>query len=83
MTELIEHLPKRLGEELLQKISNIPFVVVVTPETFHSFSLKNGHQSHWRETEFQKLGFKTTIINYSFPTQILYHKGIFAVRQDT
>jgi len=80
MTEFIEHLPKRDGEDLLHKISNIPFVVIVTPETFHSFSLKNGHQSHWRETEFQKLGFKTSLITYDFPNYIMYQKGIFAVR---
>jgi len=64
MLDLIEHLPKKDGFDLLLKVRNVPFVLITTPTFFHTFTMfRNGHVSLWTEKELQENGFNTIIYN--------------------
>lgn len=76
--EVLEHLSKSDGHNLLLKLRNIPFVFITTPAAFHRFTFRNYHQSLWTEGELQEYGFKTQKFNYGFP---VFREGIIALRE--
>lgn len=82
MFEIIEHIPKQAGFDLLLKLRHIPFIMLTTPTKFQSsLSIRNHHVSLWTEKELQEQGFKTTTFSYGLLTDIFYGYGIMAVKE--
>ena len=80
MFEVIEHLTKEDGLNLLKRIGYVPFILLSTPAIFFKAGWMDGHVSLWTPEEFANLGFKTKLIGYDFPTSLSGVKGIFAVK---
>lgn len=59
MLDSLEHMSKRDGSYVLQRLNNVPFILVTTPERFHRLAFRNHHQSHWSEDELKNIGFST------------------------
>lgn len=79
LIDVIEHLEKTEGFKLLQRISEVPYILIITPSKFCPFSA-DGHHSLWLQSEFESVGFKTA----TFATGIdqnLYGLGILAVKE--
>jgi len=73
LVEVLEHLDRKDGEALLNKLREFPFVCVVTPTKFHDCFLlawftrnrAQTHQSVWSEDDFEKLGYRVHNLKYS------------------
>ena len=79
--EVIEHLSKQAGFDLLLKLHKVPFIMLTTPSKFQSLlCTHNHHVSLWTDSELQKQGFKTQIFSYGF-LNLIYGKGIMAVHE--
>jgi len=78
MFDLIEHLPKKDGFDLLLKVRHVPFVLLTTPAEFHKLAFRNHHQSLWTEQELRENGFKT--IRYSLGILQLFRDEVIAWR---
>lgn len=83
MLEVIEHLSKAEGIELLSRFDRVPTIVITTPEIFYSVSLKNGHASHWAFYELNQLGFETFIFRRNPFIELLYGRGLIALKAPT
>jgi hypothetical protein len=81
--DVIEHITKQEGIDLLNRINLVPFVIITTPTTFFRAGTLDHHVSLWAPEEFTNLGFKVKITNYDFPESFV-HRGvdcIFAVKE--
>jgi hypothetical protein len=81
LLDVIEHLEKSEGLSLLQKLKDIPYIMVTTPSKYFPLSSSNGHKSQWTREELEKLGFK---IQETYSQEIfspLYGYGILAVKE--
>jgi len=73
LIEVLEHLDRKEGEALLQKLQKFPFVCITTPTKFHVCSLlaefmkntRQKHQSLWNEADFEKLGYTIHRLKYT------------------
>jgi SAM-dependent methyltransferase len=63
MIEVIEHLTRDEGFDLLDKLYLVPFVLITTPIAFHQPIMPNHHQSLWTREDFEAYGFKTFIVS--------------------
>jgi len=59
MLDSLEHMSKKHGSYMLQRLDHVPFILVTTPETFHRMTFRNHHLSHWSEDELKNYGFST------------------------
>jgi hypothetical protein len=80
--DVIEHITKQEGLDLLNRISQVPFIIITTPTTFFRAGTLDHHVSLWTPEEFINLGFKVKIINYDFPESFVHREVdcIFAVK---
>lgn len=82
MLEVIEHISKADGLQLLRRILHVPFIILSTPIHFHKFSTANHHVSLWTVEELEEFGFKTTLMSYtSLPALLGIRTTIFAVKE--
>jgi len=64
MFDVIEHLPKTDGFDLLLNTRRAKFTLLTTPAVFHTFlGIRNRHQSFWTEKELQENSFQTLVYN--------------------
>ena len=75
--EVIEHLEKDDGWKLLEKLENVPFVLITTPAVFHE-ATRNGHRSLWTFEDFQSVGYETSPFRYNILN--LWRPGIMALK---
>ena len=66
LIDVIEHMPKQDGFQLLSRLRSVPFVVITTPSRFHPWTYRNRHVSLWTPSDFEAYGFGT----------MLYHRGL-------
>lgn len=75
MIEVIEHLKKDDGFDILEKTQLIPFMLITTPVTFQQ-PLKPfspiGHKSLWAKEDFEAFGFKTRMA-LQYPLEVGGH----------
>jgi len=81
MTELIEHLTKQDGYNLISKVSYIPYILISTPTKFWHYVFKDHHVSLWSEDELQRLGFETTTYKRFALMEAVFGEGMIAVRE--
>lgn len=81
MFEAIEHLTSAQGFALLNRLSNIPFVMLTTPDTFFKEAIRNHHQSFWSASVLSELyGFTISKFSYSLVQSLKGIKGVLAIR---
>jgi len=78
LCDLVEHISKEDGFELIKKIGN-RFCIITTPSQFFPGAL-NGHMSLWSEQDLKQLGFQTKIYSCGLLRDRVYGKKIIAVR---
>jgi len=62
MFEVLEHIPKSDGRNVLERLSNIPFFMLTTPSKFFPLTFQDGHVTTWSEAELQQFDFKTKVV---------------------
>lgn len=77
--DLIEHLPKKDGFDLLLKLRKVPYVLLTTPSKYFPLAA-DGHVTLWSRRELEENGFKVTECPLAFPTGLLYGKHLLALR---
>lgn len=81
LLDVIEHIPKEDGVKLLEKLEKMPnmkFIFLSTPETFTTKGYRNHHVTLWTMPELHKLGFATTTIKNPIPLNLICETEILA-----
>jgi cyclopropane fatty-acyl-phospholipid synthase-like methyltransferase len=74
----IEHMPLEQGFNLLQKVKEIPYIMLTTDTKF--FPSTTNHHALWSEKTLHKFGFRTVLFNRGLLPNLLYGQEILAVR---
>jgi SAM-dependent methyltransferase len=77
--DVIEHLPKHVGYDLLNRIRG-KAVYLTTPSTFFPLAW-DGHVSIWTVEELSSLGFETYLVRITGPKKLAYGDKILAFRR--